>query len=91
MLGDDELSNGERHRPAEIESSLRTDDLEFVQRFEQRQLRRRHDRPTVVALLAISVAVIVIVGALARGNGRRCRCRADLGGSVGLWVTRRDT
>ncbi len=92
MLGDDELSLGERRRLAEVESSLRADDLEFVQCFEQRQLRRRHDRPTVVALLAISVAVIVIVGALARGNvGAAVVGLIPLGGSVGLWVTRRDT
>ncbi len=91
MLGDDELSNGERRRLAEIESSLRADDLEFVQRFERRQLRRRRNRRTAVALLAISVAVIVIVVALARGNvGAAVVGLIPLGGSVGLWVIRRD-
>jgi Flp pilus assembly protein TadB len=92
MLGDDELSNGERRRLAEIESSLRADDLEFVRRFEQRQLRRRHNPRAAVALLAISVAVIVIVVALAQGNvGAAVVGLIPVGGGVALWVTRCDT
>jgi hypothetical protein len=90
MLGDDELSNGERRRLAEIESSLRADDPEFVHRFEQRRLRRRRNRRTVVALLAISVAVIVVVVALARGSiAAAVIGLVAVGASVGLWATRR--
>jgi type VI protein secretion system component VasF len=92
MRGDDELSDAERRRLAEIESSLRADDPDFVQHFEQRRLRRRRYRRNIVAPMAVSAAVIVIVVALARGSlGAAVLGLIAAGAAAGLWATRRGT
>jgi hypothetical protein len=92
MLGNDELSEGERRRLAEIESSLRANDPDFVQRFEQRRLRHRRNRRNLAALLALGIAVIVIVVALARDNvGAAVVGLIAVGATAGLWATRRRT
>ena len=92
MLGDDELSDAERRRLAEIESSLRAEDPDFVQHFDERRLRRRRHRRNVLAPLAISAAVIVIVVALVRGNvGAAIVGLVAAGAAAGLWATRRGT
>ena len=56
MRGDDELSDAERRRLAEIESSLRAEDPDF----EQRRMRLRRHRHNVLALTGISAAVIFV-------------------------------
>jgi hypothetical protein len=92
MLGDDELSDAERRRLAEIESSLRAEDPDFVQHFDERRLRRRRHRRNVLAPLAVSAAVIVIVVALVRGNvGAAIVGLVAAGAAAGLWATRRGT
>jgi hypothetical protein len=68
MLDDGDLSDSERRRLAEIESSLTTEDPAFVHRFAERQLRRRRRQHNVAALLVISSAVIVVVVALTHDN-----------------------
>jgi hypothetical protein len=60
------LSDSERRRLAEIESSLRADDPVFVQRFDAHSRPRR--RRTVLALLTFVLAVIIVVIALLCGN-----------------------
>jgi hypothetical protein len=88
MLDNDELSDDERRRLTEIESSLRADDPDFVQRFE----RRRRNRRNTVALLAISIAMIVIAVALARGSvAAAVFGLISIGVIAGLWITRRHT
>jgi hypothetical protein len=92
MRGDDGLSDAERRRLAEIESSLRAEDPDFVQRFEGRRLRRRRQRRNVLALVAVSAAVIVTVLGLVRGSvGAAVIGLVAAGAAAGLWVTRRDT
>ena len=88
MRGDDELSDAERRRLAEIESSLRAEDPDF----EQRRMRLRRHRHNVLALTGISAAVIVIVVALARGSlGAAVVGLIAAGAAAGLWATRRGT
>jgi Flp pilus assembly protein TadB len=88
MLGDGELSDGERRRLAEIESSLRTNDPGFVQRFEERRLRRRRHRRNLAALLAVSAAVIVVVVALARHSVVSAVLGlVAIGATAGIWAT----
>jgi hypothetical protein len=92
MLGDDELSDAERRRLAEIESSLRAEDPDFVQHFDERRLRRRRHRRNVLAPLAVSAAVIVVIVALVRGNvGAAIVGLVAAGAAAGLWATRRGT
>jgi small-conductance mechanosensitive channel len=81
------LSDSERRRLAEIESSLRADDPVFVQRFDARPRRRR----AVVALLASIIAVTITLIALLRGNVAAALVGlAAAGLSVGLWATFRN-
>ncbi len=90
MVDNGELSDAERRRLAEIESSLRANDPDFVHRFEQRRLRRRRNRRNVAALLAIGIAVIVIVVALARDNVTAAVVGLiAVGATAGLWASRR--
>ena len=92
MRGDDGLSDAERRRLAEIESSLRAEDPDFVQRFDRRPLRRRRHRRNVLALVAVGAAVIVTVLGLVRGSvGAAVIGLVAAGAAAGLWVTRRDT
>ncbi|HEV8567230.1 MAG TPA: DUF3040 domain-containing protein [Actinoplanes sp.] len=89
MRGDDGLSDAERRRLTEIESSLRAEDPDFVQRFERRRLRRRRWR-NILAPMALGVAVVVIVLALVRGSvGGAVIGLLAAGAAAGLWVTRR--
>ncbi len=66
MLDDGDLSDSERRRLAEIESSLRTDDPGFVRRLAEPRLRRRRRRRNAIAVLAIGVAAFVVAVALVR-------------------------
>ena len=92
MLGNDGLSDAERRRLAEIESSLRAEDPDFVQHFEQRRLRRRRHWRNVLAPLAVCAAVIVIILGLARGSvGAAIVGLVAAGAAAGLWATRRGT
>jgi Protein of unknown function (DUF3040) len=87
MRGDDGLSDAERRRLTEIESSMRAEDPDFVQRFERRRLRRRR---RLLAPMAIGLAVFVIVLALVRGNVAVAVIGVLAAGAAGgLWVTRR--
>jgi Protein of unknown function (DUF3040) len=91
MLGDGELDDGEQRRLAEIESSLRADDPDFVQRFEQGRLRRKSCGRSTLVLLAVSVAVVVIVVALVYGSvGDAVVGLFAEGTAVGLWASRHD-
>jgi hypothetical protein len=87
MRGDDELSDGERRRLTEIESSLRAEDPDFVLRFERRRRRRLRN---VLAPFGLFVAVMVTILALARGSvGAAVIGLLAAGVAGGLWVTRR--
>jgi hypothetical protein len=88
MLGDGDLSDSERRRLAEIESSLGSDDPAFVQRFAQR--RRPGRRRDIVALLATGAAVIVVVIGLARDSVISAVLGlVAVGATVGVWATAR--
>jgi hypothetical protein len=65
MVDDGDLSDSERRRLAEIESSLHTDDPGFARRFAERRLGHRRKRRNTVAVLAIGVAAVVVGVALA--------------------------
>jgi hypothetical protein len=87
MRGDDELSDAERRRLTEIESSLRAEDPDFVQRFERRRRRRWRN---LLAPMAFGVAVVVIVLGLVRGSvGAAVIGLLAAGAAGGLWATRR--
>jgi fucose permease len=90
MVGDGDLSDSERRRLAEIESSLTTEDPAFVHRFVDRQLRRRRKQHNVAALLAISLAVIVVVVALTLDSvAAAVLGLVGIGATVGIWVSLR--
>jgi fucose permease len=90
MLDDGDLSDSERRRLAEIESSLTTEDPAFVHRFADRRLRRRRKQHNVAALLAISIAVTVVVVALTRDNiAAAVFGLVGIGATVGIWATLR--
>jgi Protein of unknown function (DUF3040) len=81
------LSDGERRRLTEIESSLRADDARFVQRFES---RRRARGRNALALLAIITAVAVTVTALAVHSVLfAVGGLVGVGATVGIWLTYR--
>lgn len=80
------LSDAERRRLDEIESSLRADDARFVHRFESRRGRRRD----LLALLELVLAVTVTVAALVYGSVLFAVCGlVGVGAAVGVWATRR--
>jgi fucose permease len=88
MLDDGDLSDSERRRLAEIESSLTTEDPAFVRRFAERQLRRRRKQHNAAALVAISIAVVILVVALIRDNvAAAVFGLVGIGAAVGIWAT----
>jgi Protein of unknown function (DUF3040) len=88
MLDDGDLSDSERRRLAEIESSLSADDPRFVGRFAERRLRRRHKGRNAVAVLAIGVAAAVVGVALARDSVLFAVLGlVAIGATAGIWVT----
>jgi hypothetical protein len=90
MLDGGDLSDSERRRLAEIESSLRTDDPGFVRRFAERRLRRRRKRRNAVAVLAIGVAAVVVAIALARASVPFAVLGlVAIGATIGVWATTR--
>ena len=90
MVHDGDLSDSERRRLAEIESSLTTEDPAFAHRFADRQLRRRRRRHNVVALLAVGLAVIVVVVALTLDNvAAAVLGLVGIGATAGIWVSLR--
>jgi hypothetical protein len=90
MRNNGDLSDSERRRLAEIESSLRADDPGFVQRFEDRRLRRRRTQHRVLALLAIVVALIVTAVALVRGSVIVAVIGlVAIGATAGIWAAGR--
>jgi hypothetical protein len=79
------ISDAERRRLAEIESSLRAEDARFVHRFETSSRRRN-----ALALTEIIAAVAITVAALVLGSVPLAVCGlVGLGATVGIWVTRR--
>ena len=90
MRNNGDLSDSERRRLAEIESSLQADDPGFVQRFEERRLRHRRTQHRVLALLAIIVALIVTAVALVRGSVIVAVIGlVAIGATAGVWATSR--
>jgi len=90
MRNNGDLSDSERRRLAEIESSLRANDPGFVQRFEERRLRRQRTRHRLLVLLAIIVAVVVTTVGLVRGNVIVAVIGLiAVGATAGIWVTSR--
>jgi small-conductance mechanosensitive channel len=80
------LSDSERRRLAEIESSLRADEPVFVQHFDTEPRPRL--RRTALALLAFIIAVTITLIALVRGNVLAAVVGLTAAGvSVGLWAT----
>jgi hypothetical protein len=83
------ISDAERRRLAEIESSLQDDDPAFVRRFES---RRRQRQRIMILSLALAFAVTVTVVALTYPNVPMTVVGLTLIGTiVGIWVTRRST
>jgi hypothetical protein len=90
MLNGGNLSDSERRRLAEIESSLTTEDPAFADRFAEPQRRRRRTRHNVAALLAITIAVTVVVVALkAKNVAAAVIGLVGIGATVGTWITLR--
>lgn len=81
------ISDGERRRLAEIESSLQAGDPAFVRRFESRARRRRR---FVILSLALAGAVTITVAALRyRIVPMAVVGLTAIGAIAGIWVTRR--
>jgi Flp pilus assembly protein TadB len=90
MLDGGDLSDSERRRLAEIESTLTTEDPAFAHRFAEPQPRRRRKHHNAAALLAIIIAVTVVLVGL-RGNNVAAAVvgLVGIGATVGIWVTMR--
>ena len=83
------ISEGERRRLAEIESSLQAGDPAFVRRFESRP---RRPWRFVILSLALAAAVTVTVVALRYRNVPMAVIGLTaIGAIVGIWITRRGT
>jgi hypothetical protein len=84
------LSDAEQRRLTELELQLRTDDPAFVQRFDERRHRPRHNWRGPAALLALSVAVTVAGFGLVLGDVRTVivGLTALVAGTT-MWIRRR--
>jgi hypothetical protein len=90
MLNGGDLSDSERRRLAEIESSLTTEDPAFAHRFAEPRPRRRRRQHNVAALLAITIAVtVVVVGLKAKNVAAAVVGLVGIGATVGIWATLR--
>jgi hypothetical protein len=82
------LSDAERHRLAEIESSLQTDDPRFVHRFDTRLGRGR--RLLNAARIGLVASLIAVVAAPASGSVPTAIVGLITAGvSAGVWITHR--
>jgi Flp pilus assembly protein TadB len=90
MLDGGDLSDSERRRLAEIESTLTTEDPAFAHRFAEPRLRRRRKRHNVAALLTITIAVgVVVVGLMGNNVAAAVVGLVGIGATVGIWATMR--
>ena len=90
MLNGGDLSDSERRRLAEIESSLTTEDPALAHRFAEPRLPRRRKQHNVAALLAITIAVtVVIVGLQAKNVAAAVVGLVGIGATIGIWTTLR--
>jgi hypothetical protein len=83
------ISDAERRRLAEIESSLQADDPAFVRRFKSRRRQRR--RTVLLSLELVGAVTITVVALMYRNVPMAVVGLAAIGASVGIWITRRGT
>ena len=84
------LSDAEQRRLTEMESQLRADNPAFVQRFDERQRRPRHNWRGLAALLALSVAVAVAAFGLVLGDvGTVIIGMTAIVAGTAMWIRRR--
>ena len=85
------LSDAEQRRLTEMESQLRTDDPDFVQRFDDELQRRpRHRWRGLAALLGLNVAMTVAGFGLILGNvGTVIVGLTAIGAGTAMWIRRR--
>jgi hypothetical protein len=81
------ISDAERRRLAEIESSLRADDPAFVRRFGSGRRRRR--RLLVLSLELVGAVTATVVALTYRNVPVVVGGLVAIGASVGIWVSRR--
>jgi hypothetical protein len=81
------ISDAERRRLAEIESSLQADDPAFVRRFGSGRRRRR--RLLVLSLELVGAVTVTVVALAYRNVPVAVGGLVAIGASVGIWVSRR--